>query len=254
MPRHGDAVAARFGEPGEPLLHRGGSLRAVEAGERRRLLLHQPRPQLGPVFPRAQLQQIGPDQPVHVGAGETPDGEHVGDRPGLALKAEDGEIVRQFGDAVLVTVDAVDEAAHPEQCSLVHAALDLGGGAAVGQDAQAAVDLGARRPDHLGQPPARQHARGGDLAEPQMRMHEAEHERRVAVAVGLDEGNLPLVPVDRRAPLQLQAARRERLEATGEVRPPGQRRQQRAGGERERRRDGRDTGGHPVLRFGMLRR
>ena len=241
--RHGDAVGARFRKPFKQLLHRGGHAGAAETGERRASLLHEARPELGPVRPRAERQQVGPDQPVHVGAPEAPDGQDVGDGPGLGLEAQNTEIVRQLGGVVLVMVDAVHEAAGPGAGGRVHAPFDLRCGAAVGEGAQAAVDIDAERADHLGQPPLRQHARHRHLAKPQMRMHEAEREGRVAVALRLDEGNLPLVPADRRASLQRQPARGERLQALGDALRLRQRRQQRTGRKHQRRRaDGKPGG------------
>ncbi len=86
-------------------------------------------------------------------------------------------------------------------------------------------------------------------------MDEAERERRVAVAFRLDEGNLPLAPVDRHAPLQRQAARGERLQALGNVLRLRQRCEQRTARRSESRRgDGEPPGGegeegnHAVLR------
>ena len=234
MPRHGEAVAARPGEPAEPALHRGGPVSAVDAGRRRRLPPRQAGPELGPVGPRAQREQVGPDQPGHVGAGQAPDGEHVGDRPGLGPEAENGEIVRQLGRAVLVAVESVHEAADPEQGGLVHGPLDLRRGAGEGEGAEAAVDIDARGADHLGNAPPRDHPRRRHLSQPQVRVHEAERERRVAVAVGLDEGNLPVAPMDRHPPLHRQAPRGEGPEAPGDVLPPRPPRQQRARREGER--------------------
>ena len=76
-----------------------------------------------------------------------------------------------------------------------------------------------------------------------MRVREAERERRVRVRLRLDEGDLPVAPVDRHPPLQRQAARRERREAPGDVLALGQRREQRAGREDESRRGAGDPGG-----------
>ena len=102
--------------------------------------------------------------------------------------------------------------------------------------------------------PAGDHAHCRHLAEPQMRVHEAERERRVAVVVGFDEGNLPLAPVDHHAPLKRQAARGERCQTLGDVLLLRQGGEQRATGHDEGCRadgesdgEGGEKGGHAVL-------
>ena len=105
--------------------------------------------------------------------------------------------MRQFARSVLVMVDAVHETLDPPPRGLVQAPPDLRCSTAVVEGAQTVVDVDAERADHLRHAPPRDHAHRRHLAEPQMRVHEAERERRVAVVVGFDEGNLPLAPVDR---------------------------------------------------------
>ena len=255
MARHREAVAAGPGEPAEPALRHRGVAVTVGTGDRRRRLLHQSRPQLVPARPCAEREQVLPDQPIEVGTGEAPHGQHVGDRPGFGLQAEHAELVGQRGRRVLIVVDAVDEAPDPEQRGRVHLLLDLRRGAAVGEGAQAVVDIDAEGADHLRHAPPRDHAHRRHLAEPQVRVDEAERERRVAVALGLDEGNLALAPVDRHAPLQRQAARGERFQALGDVLGLRQRREQRTARRGDRRRaDGEPPGGegeegnHSLLR------
>ena len=125
--------------------------------------------------------------------------------------------MRQFARSVLVMVDAVHETLDPPPRGLVHALLDLRRSAGVGEGAQSVVDVDAQRADHLRHTPAGNHAHRRHLAEPQMGVHEAERERRVAVAVGFDEGNLALAPVDRHASVKRQAARGERCQTLGDI-------------------------------------
>ena len=101
MARHREAVAAGLGEPAEPLLRLGSRAAAAGTGDRDCAAFHQARPEIVPARACAQREKAGPDQPVDVRAGEASRGEHVLDCPGLGLQAENVEVVRQLGGAVL---------------------------------------------------------------------------------------------------------------------------------------------------------
>ena len=85
-----------------------------------------------------------------------------------------------------------------------------------------------RGPNHLRHAPPRDHPHRRHLTQPQVGVHEAERERRVAVALRFDEGNLLLVPVDRHGPVERQAGGGERRQTLGDVFLLRQWREQRA--------------------------
>ena len=89
---------------------------------------------------------------------------------------------------------------------------------------------------------------------PQVGVHEAQRERRVAVALRFDEGDLPLAPVDRHRPVEREAARGKRRQTLGDILLVRQGREERAGGQCDGRSaesepdgEGGKNGNHAVL-------
>ena len=191
------AVAAEPAGTTQDLLCIRGEASPVEAGNGRVSTFHQPRPQAVPVRPVAKRQQPGPNEPVHVRAGQSPDGKDVIDGPRLSLQAQHAEFMRQFPCPILVMIDSVDESLHPLESSGVHGGTDPVARTRIVDRPQPPVDVDRKRTDHLGESASSQHPRHGNLAEAKMRMDETECEGSISIGVRFDEGNLVLVPVDR---------------------------------------------------------
>ena len=210
--RDGDAVAAR---PGDGLEDRGEIAAARAHGEARLRAaagVDQPRPELRPVVALAQLQQVEPDEPGHVGPRQPAEGEQVLHRPRLALQPQRPVLVGQHLQAVLVEVDAFDEALHPAPRLRRHAGFGLGGGLAEVEDAQAVVDVGGERPAHLGDPALSDPPVDRHLPEAQVGVDQAQGEGGVVVVLGLDERDLVVVPHHLHPALERQAGGGEGLQ------------------------------------------
>ncbi len=229
--RDRQAVAARPADPGEEVAERRDLAVGREARSRVAAVVDQACPDLRPVFAIPQLQHVEPDKPVDIGAGEAAEGDDVLGGPRLALQAENRILDRQGFGRRLIMVDPGNETIHPGAGLRRHRLDDRRRGAAEVEQAQAVVDVVGERAAHFRDPAPGDALDQRHLAEPEVRVHKPEGERRVAVVLGLDERDLMRVPMDRHRPFERQVLRRERRQPLLHGALSRQRRQQRAAAE-----------------------
>ena len=148
-------VAAGAGRDAEQALQPAGPCNGAEAEGGIAADLREPLPQLRPVLTLAQLEQAEIGQPVDIGAGDAPDGQHVPRRPRFALEAEQMKLVRQLFDRALVMVYTLDKPVYPSTGVGRHFCQCPLGAAAEVQNAQGMVDIDGERPGHFGDPAGR---------------------------------------------------------------------------------------------------
>jgi hypothetical protein len=215
LSRYRERVAAGAAEPeDQPGEGVGRNIAAAcEARQWCRAVLNQPRPDVRPIGAARQAHQAHPQQPVDIGGGEPGDAEHIGNRPGLGLDAEQAKLERLLYRAGEMVVDAGDKSRDPVARIVGKRGLDRRHRAGRIEQAQPVVERDRDRAEDLGEAAPRDAAQHFDLRQAQMRVHETERHRQVAVAFGGDKRHEMVVPADLDRTAKRQTHARQRGEA-----------------------------------------
>ena len=134
--------------------------------------------------------------PADVGAGQTAQGENIGDTPRLWPQVEQFELQWQRPDACHVVIQSDHECLQPVTRGGWHFGQDRRDRAPNIQDAHQLIDIDADPADHFGYTTLREASHELDLAEPKMCVHQPQCDSQIAVAVRLHKWHLMPVPAD----------------------------------------------------------